>query len=146
MEQNTQAGNENTTEFLNVHEQLKEYAAANVFGADFDPFLIRAAQMNMVLAGDGRGHIYNINSLEFPLGHLADLPIAKKEIPLGSVDIIATNPPFGSDIPITDKHILSNTSWLMPGSRMVKAVFATPVRQEQRIARDPFHRTLHQVA
>lgn len=105
-EQKTQVGSDSTTEFLNVHERLKEYAAANVFGADFDPFLIRAAQMNMVLAGDGRGHIYNINSLEFPLGHLADLPGAKKEIPLGSVDIIATNPPFGSDIPITDKHIL----------------------------------------
>lgn len=105
-EQKTQVGSESTTEFLNVHERLKEYAAANVFGADFDPFLIRAAQMNMVLAGDGRGHIYNINSLEFPFGHLADLPGAKKEIPLGSVDIIATNPPFGSDIPITDKHIL----------------------------------------
>jgi type I restriction enzyme M protein len=105
-EQKTQAGSENTSEFLTVHERLREYAAANVFGADFDPFLIRAAQMNMVLAGDGRGHIYNINSLEYPLGHLADLPAAKKEIPLGSVDIIATNPPFGSDIPITDKHIL----------------------------------------
>ena len=105
-EQKTQPGDESTIEFLNVHERLKEYAVANVFGADFDPFLIRAAQMNMVLAGDGRGHIYNINSLEFPLGHLADLPSAKKEIPLGSVDVIATNPPFGSDIPITDKHIL----------------------------------------
>ena len=105
-EQHTQAGKENTTEFLNVHERLKEFAASNVYGADFDPFLIRAAQMNMVLAGDGRGHLYNINSLEFPLGHLADLPTAKKEIRLGSVDIIATNPPFGSDIPITDKHIL----------------------------------------
>lgn len=97
---------ENTEEFLSIHERLKAYAETNVFGADFDPFLIRAAQMNMVLAGDGRGHIYNINSLEFPLGHLADLPNAKKDIPLGSVDIIATNPPFGSDIPITDKHIL----------------------------------------
>ena len=105
-EQHTQAGKESTTEFLNVHERLKEYAASKVYGTDFDPFLIRAAQMNMVLAGDGRGHIYNINSLEFPFGHLADLRTAKKEIPLGSVDIIATNPPFGSDIPITDKHIL----------------------------------------
>lgn len=76
-EQNTQSGNEDTSEFLNVHDRLKEYAAANVFGADFDPFLIRAAQMNMVLAGDGRGHIYNINSLEFPLGHLTDLSSAK---------------------------------------------------------------------
>jgi type I restriction enzyme M protein len=105
-EQNTQAGQENTAEFLDVHERLKDYAAAKVFGADFDPFLIRAAQMNMVLAGDGRGHIYNINSLEFPKGHLNDLETARKEIPLGSIDILATNPPFGSDIPVTDKQIL----------------------------------------
>lgn len=105
-EQNTEAGNENTDEFLNVHERLKEYASTKVFGADFDPFLIRAAQMNMVLAGDGRGHLYNINSLEFPLGYLDDLQRAKEEIKLGSIDIIATNPPFGSDIPITDEHIL----------------------------------------
>lgn len=105
-EQNIQEGNGNSNDFFNVHEQLKEYAGTNVFGADFDPFLIRAAQMNMVLAGDGRGHIYNINSLEFPLGYLADLASAKKEIPFESVDIIATNPPFGSDIPITDKQIL----------------------------------------
>ena len=97
---------ENTEEFFTNHERLRAYAANNVFGADFDPFLIRATQMNMVLAGDGRGHIYNINSIEFPYGHLADLSSAKKEIPLGSMDIIATNPPFGSDIPITDKHIL----------------------------------------
>lgn len=105
-EQHTQAGDENTVEFFNVHERLKDYASARVFGADFDPFLIRAAQMNMVLAGDGRGHIYHINSLEFPKGHLADRQTANKEIPLGSVDIIATNPPFGSDIPVTDPGIL----------------------------------------
>jgi len=105
-EQKTQVGHENTIEFSNVHERLKEYASSKVFGADFDPFLIRAAQMNMVFAGDGRGHIYNINSLEFPKGYLADLGDAKNDVPLGTIDIIATNPPFGSDIPITDKHIL----------------------------------------
>lgn len=106
--QNTQSGDENTSEFLTVHEQLKDYAATKVFGADFDPFLIRASQMNMVMAGDGRGHIYHINSLEFPKGHTADLPAAKEEIKLGSIDIVMTNPPFGSDIPITDKNILQN--------------------------------------
>ena len=105
-EQNIDYRSEDTAEFLSAHEQLREYAATKVYGADFDPFLIRAAQMNMVLAGDGSGHIYNMNSLEFPLGHLPDLPNAKKDIPLGSVDIIATNPPFGSDIPVTDKDIL----------------------------------------
>lgn len=105
-EQNTVAGAEDTQEFLNVHERLREYAASMVYGADFDPFLIRAAQMNMVLAGDGRGHIYHLNSLEFPLGHVTDVVAAKKEIGFETVDIIATNPPFGSDIPITDRHIL----------------------------------------
>ena len=44
-----------------------------MFGADFDPFLIRAAQMNMVMAGDGSGNLYHINSLEFPNGHLPNL-------------------------------------------------------------------------
>jgi Type I restriction-modification system methyltransferase subunit len=105
-EQGTQPENESSIEFLNVHDRLKDYASKYVFGADFDPFLIRAAQMNMVMAGDGRGHIYNINSLEFPKGHLNDLSIAQNEIPLGSIDILATNPPFGSDIPITDRNIL----------------------------------------
>jgi type I restriction enzyme M protein len=105
-EQDCQIGAESTSDFLTVHERLKEYASNQVFGADFDPFLIRASQMNMVMAGDGRGHIYHLNSLEFPNGHTADLDKARKEIKLGTFDIVMTNPPFGSDIPITDKDIL----------------------------------------
>jgi type I restriction enzyme M protein len=105
-EQNCEVGVESTSDFLTVHERLRDYAAHQVFGADFDPFLIRASQMNMVMAGDGRGHLYHLNSLEFPQGHTADLDKAKKEIKLGTFDIVMTNPPFGSDIPITDKPIL----------------------------------------
>lgn len=107
-EQNIKPGQESTSEFLNVHDQLRKYAATMVFGADFDPFLIRASQMNMVMAGDGRGHLYHINSLEFPNGHLPQIQDAKKDIPLNSMDIVMTNPPFGSDIPITDKNILQH--------------------------------------
>lgn len=107
-EQHTSAGNESTSEFLNVHERLREYAAHMVFGSDFDPFLIRASQMNMVMAGDGRGHIYHMNALEFPNGHLHDVLKAKNEIRLGSIDVVMTNPPFGSDIPITEKTILKH--------------------------------------
>ena len=55
------AGKESTEEFLSVNERLREFAENNIFGADFDPFLIRASQMNMVMAGDGRGHLYHIN-------------------------------------------------------------------------------------
>ena len=138
-EQHTQPGNENTTEFLNVHERLKEYAAANVFGADFDPFLIRAAQMNMVLAGTCT---FTTSTPEFPLGHW---PIAlRQEEILGSVDIIATNPPFGSDIPITDKHILEQYE-LAHAWEPTKAA-ATPAPQGQRRAGISLYRALHQVA
>jgi type I restriction enzyme M protein len=100
------ATTETTQEFFDVHKQLRQYAEHQVFGADFDPFLIKASQMNMVMAGDGRGHLYHVNSLEFPKGHLPDLDRAKKEISLESMDVLATNPPFGSDIPITDPGIL----------------------------------------
>lgn len=97
---------EDSEEFREVHERLRDYAEKQVFGADFDPFLIRASQMNMAMAGDGRGHLYHINSLEFPNGHLQDLLAARDNIPLGTMDVVMTNPPFGSDIPITDRQIL----------------------------------------
>ncbi len=61
----------------------------------------------MVMAGDGRGHLYHMNSLEFPNGYLQDKDAAK-DIPFGSIDVVMTNPPFGSDIPITDKNILQH--------------------------------------
>ncbi len=106
-EEGTVAGAENTTEFFSIHDRLKEYAGEMVFGSDFDQFLVRASQMNMVMAGDGRGHLYHMNSLEFPNGHLQDKDAAKN-IPFGSIDVVMTNPPFGSDIPITDKNILKH--------------------------------------
>lgn len=99
---------ESTDEFLSVQERLSQFARNQVFGADFDPFLIRASQMNMVMAGDGGGHLYHLNSLEFPDGYLAGLEQAKADVPLGSMDVVMTNPPFGSDIPITDRNILKH--------------------------------------
>jgi type I restriction enzyme M protein len=94
-------------EFLVARAKLKAFAEHNIFGADFDQFLIRASQMNMVMAGDGRGHLYHLNSLEFPNGHLSGLERAKNEIALGTIDVIMTNPPFGSDIPINESQILA---------------------------------------
>jgi type I restriction enzyme M protein len=105
-EANVVSGLESTEEFLSVNERLRHFAENQVFGADFDPFLIKACQMNMVMAGDGRGHLYHINSLEFPNGHLDGLEKGRNEIPLESMDIVLSNPPFGSDIPITDQNIL----------------------------------------
>jgi len=89
-----------------VYDRLRVFSQTAVFGCDFDPFLIRASQMNMLMAGDGSTHIYNINSLEFPSGLSGDVIQAQEAIPFGSIDIVITNPPFGSDIPITDPSIL----------------------------------------
>ena len=105
-EEKISAGAETSEEFQTLHDRLREYASQQVFGCDFDPFLIRASQMNMVMAGDGKGHLYNINSLEFPEGYLPGLKPAKKDVPFGSMDVVMTNPPFGSGIPITDNNIL----------------------------------------
>ncbi|MET3441585.1 type I restriction enzyme M protein [Variovorax paradoxus] len=105
-EKHVKAGDENTEEFISIRDRLANYAAKNLFGADFDPFLVRAAQMNVMMAGNSLGHMYHMNSLEFPVGHLPGIKLAFDEIPLGSIDVIATNPPFGSDIPVTERTIL----------------------------------------
>ena len=106
-EEKRRLNTEDTTDvFPSVNELLSSYAAEHIFGADFDPFLVRASQMNMVMSGDGSSNIFNINSLEYPKGHLEDKVRAEVKIGLGTVDIVLTNPPFGSDIPITDRYIL----------------------------------------
>ena len=97
---------ETSEEFESLQQRLRHYARNQIFGCDFDPFLIRASQMNMVMAGDGKGHLYHLNSLEFPKGHLAGVASARQKVKLGSVDVVMTNPPFGSAIPITDESIL----------------------------------------
>ena len=105
-EEQVSTDTESSEEFESLNERLRTYASSQVFGCDFDPFLIRASQMNMVMAGDGKGHLYHLNSLEFPAGHLAGVEQACKQMALESMDVVMTNPPFGSAIPITDVHIL----------------------------------------
>jgi type I restriction enzyme M protein len=107
-EQGIEPGAESTQEFLSIQERLAEFVKKNLFGADFDPFLVRAAQMNAVMASNAEARLFNINSLEFPKGHLPGLADAEKVAKLGTMDVVMTNPPFGSEIPITDPNILRN--------------------------------------
>lgn len=91
-----------------VIERSKQYAVEKIYGIDFDDDLKKAARMNMVMAGDGHGNIYNFNSLEFPRGSEADVLKFQGKNLLGKVDMVFTNPPFGAKIPIDDPDILSN--------------------------------------
>ncbi|MFE3001410.1 restriction endonuclease subunit M [Nocardia sp. NPDC059246] len=107
-EERIEIGEESTDDFLSIRDRLIAYSRTNLFGADFDPFLVRAAQMNIVMASNGEARLFNMNSLEFPAGHLAGAAEARGVADLGTIDVVMTNPPFGSDIPITDPNILRN--------------------------------------
>ena len=97
---------ESTVEFMSFQKRLKNFAKNHLFGADFDPALVRASQMNVVMACNQMANIYHMNSLEFPAGNLTGVEFMGKRGKLGSMDVVMTNPPFGSDIPITDPNIL----------------------------------------
>ncbi len=99
---------ESTDEFLSVQEELRAFVEHNLFGADFDPFLVRAAQMNVLMASNGQARVFNMNSLEFPAGHLQGVKEATGKADLVTMDVVMTNPPFGSNIPITDPNILKH--------------------------------------
>jgi type I restriction enzyme M protein len=112
-EEQVRLGTETTEEFVSIQQKIKKFAENNLFGCDFDPFLCRASQMNVVMASNAMANIYHMNSLEYPNGHLKGVDPAKKKIPVGdsngkdgNIDLILTNPPFGSDIPVTDRQIL----------------------------------------
>jgi len=87
-----------------LFRQRVEYMSQCVFGIDLNPGLVRAAKMNMVMNNDGSGGLWQANSLENP--HRWD-PGLRESVPLGSIDVIVTNPPFGANIVIDDEEILS---------------------------------------
>ena len=101
------AGDPDLTEDLLSHqERLARFTHDSLFGADFDPFLVRASSMNLLMVANTTGNVFHMDSLAFPNGYLPGEETARKKIRLGSIDVLMTNPPFGSDIPITDPQLL----------------------------------------
>lgn len=99
-------------------DRISDMAKTNYFGFDINPDLVKATKMNMVMNNDGSGNILQSNSLLPPhewtddfRSNLAEaLGIEKSSIrnhkTIEFFDVIVTNPPFGSKIPIKDKAIL----------------------------------------
>ncbi|MGC4855909.1 N-6 DNA methylase [Micromonospora sp. DT4] len=86
-----------------LYRKRSEYLSQCVFGIDLNPGLVRAAKMNMVMNNDGSGGLWQANSLHNPHEWNEDL---RTTVPLGSIDIIVSNPPFGANIVIDDEEIL----------------------------------------
>lgn len=99
-------------------DKISEVAGTYFFGFDINPDLVKATKMNMVMNNDGSGNILQTNSLlpphewsdEFRTRLAEALGIQKSAIrnhkSIEFFDVIVTNPPFGSKIPIKDKSIL----------------------------------------
>jgi type I restriction enzyme M protein len=83
--------------------RIKKFAEQFIVGLDFNPELVKASKMNMVMNNDGAGGLFQANSLEAPATWEPDL---RKIDIMGQVDLLFTNPPFGSKIPVTDPAIL----------------------------------------
>lgn len=86
-----------------VKERMTKFAAKFIVGIDFNPELVKATKMNMVMNNDGAGGLFQANSLENPAVWADGLRARNL---MGRVDLLFTNPPFGSKIPITDPAIL----------------------------------------
>lgn len=105
-------------------DKVKEMAGTYYFGFDINPDLVKATKMNMVMNNDGSGNILHVNSLlpphewseDFKNKLIEALKLSatdnseKIEIrnhsTIGFFDVIITNPPFGSKLPIKDTNIL----------------------------------------
>jgi len=86
-----------------IGKRLKAICDQNIFGIDKLAELVRAAQMNLALHGDGSSNVFCTSSLLPPGEWPEGLP---KQIGLERFDVVFTNPPFGSRLPIDDPHIL----------------------------------------
>ena len=83
--------------------RLTKLCDRNLFGIDKLSDLVRAAQMNLAMHGDGSMNVCQENSL-LPPGEWKD-PVRQK-IALRTFDVVFTNPPFGSMLSVDDPHIL----------------------------------------
>lgn len=101
-----------------IREKTRDIAQQQFFGFDLNPDLVKATKMNMVMNNDGSGNIFQNDSLSPPhewtdevkdsLCKLFNLP--KKAIrqpkDVALFDVVVTNPPFGTKLPIRDATIL----------------------------------------
>ncbi len=86
-------------------DRKKRDVASKCFrGLDKDSFLAKVTKAYMAIMGDGRGGIFCENSILPPVEWH---PGTQEVIGLGGFDIVVTNPPFGSKIPIKGAATLS---------------------------------------
>jgi type I restriction enzyme M protein len=85
-------------------EEEKQYVATTYFrGIDKDSFVAKVTKAYMAVIGDGRGGVFCENSLESPKEWSSK---CQDKIDLEKFDVVFTNPPFGSKIPVKEEKTL----------------------------------------
>lgn len=89
--------------YAEMLRKIREYAESKIVGMDLNPNLVKASKMNMVMNNDGSGGLYQANSLAPPASWDQEVRVRRL---LGKVDLLFTNPPFGTKIKIDSPPIL----------------------------------------
>jgi len=99
---------------IRAADYLRQACERSLFGIDINPLLVRAAQMNLVMHGDGSSNVYQGNAL-LPAGEMSE--DIRRGAPLGSFDIVLTNPPFGAGpgLTIDDAQVLDQFTLPLAG-------------------------------
>ena len=139
------------SEIKKATPKIREYAQKSLFGFDVDSDLRKAARMNMVMNGDGHGHIFNFNSLEYGVYgarenvgqtryRTPEMEVLERGLRVGpgeahgQFDYVFTNPPFGAKIPVEDPEVLRHYDfghvWRREGTRWVKHALQKKVPPE----------------
>jgi type I restriction enzyme M protein len=101
------------------------HAGKYVHGIDIEPLLYRIAKSYMAIIGDGKSNIYNFDSL-IPFNQYPSSFINK--IKPKSVDVITTNPPFGTKIDDVRKFVLEQFDL---GHRLINGVKTSELLEGQ---------------
>jgi len=88
---------------MSLQEEKMKYALCNIKGIDKDYFLAKVAKAYMALIADEESGIFNEDSLENPKNWKNK---TRQEIKFKEFDILITNPPFGSKIPVRGEEKL----------------------------------------
>ncbi len=89
---------------LQLDRKKREIASKCFRGMDKDSFLAKVTKAYMAIMGDGRGGVFCENSLLPPSDWHHN---TQDKISLGSFDLLLTNPPFGTKIPIKGQRVLA---------------------------------------
>jgi type I restriction enzyme M protein len=86
-----------------IKEEQKQLASQYFRGIDKDGFLAKVTKAYMAILGDGRGGVFCDNSL-FPPNEWG--PLLQSKVQPGAFDVVLTNPPFGTKIPVKGADVL----------------------------------------